>query len=167
MENDLEDITEKRNLCLAILENSLSIPPTYHDLITETLMKIPQKDLEKIYPIFDRVIFIEEETSGTSEHFLWQCMTKHRMKTVPPLFEGGKPSRLPMPVTFDTFAIILIERELNKIPEEEKIYVVAHELAHVFLKHRVRGSKALEGYAIEEKADTQVKKWGFKVFQRS
>jgi len=73
-------------------------------------------------------------------------------------------SRIPKPITFDTFAIILIEHELNKKPREKRMYIVAHELAHVFLKHRPYGPAASQEMDIETKADRQVKKWGLKVF---
>jgi len=45
--------------------------------------------------------------------------------------------------------------------------ICMHELAHVFLKHRLYGSKVVVDLTIEEKADEQVKKWGFKVFPKS
>jgi len=126
-------------------------------------MRIAENDLCKIQLILDRFIFVAEGTRGASEHFLWQCMAKHKLKRVPPLFDGDKITRIPKPETFDTFAIILIEHELNKMSEEGRRFVVAHELAHVFLKHRTYGSKAKADLKIEEKANRQVKKWGFKV----
>jgi hypothetical protein len=131
-----------------------------------SLMRIAENDLCKIQLILDRFIFIAEGTSGASEHFLWQCMTRHKMKRLPPLFEGDKITRVPKPETFDTFAIILIEHELNKMSKEERKFVVAHELAHVFLKHRVYGSRVKTDLRSEDKANRQVKKWGFKVFAR-
>lgn len=162
--DDLKNINEKKMMCNSMLDDSLVIPQDYRELIIETLMKIPTNDLTKIEPILDRFIFIAEETGGAAEHFYWQCMAKHRMKTIPSKWEGDNPIRLPNLVTFDTFVIILIEHELNKMPEEKKMYVVAHELAHVFLKHRVYGPSATQDLEIEIKADRQVKKWGFKVF---
>ena len=166
MVKDASSNEDKQRLCEAILENSLVIPDNYRDLIVETLMRIPENDLCKIQLILDRFIFIAEGTSGASEHFLWQCMAKHKMKRLPPLFDGDKITRIPKPETFDTFAIILIEHELNKMSEEGRRFVVAHELAHVFLKHRTYGSKVKADLKIEEKANRQVKKWGFKVFAR-
>jgi hypothetical protein len=164
MEEDLKNIEEKKLLCDSMLDTSLVIPQDYRELIIETLMKIPPNDLVKIEPILDRFIFISEETGGAAENFYWQCMAKHRMKTIPSKWEGDKPIRLPNLITFDTFVIILIEHELNKKPREEKMYIVAHELAHVFLKHRAHGPNASQDMKIEAKADRQVKKWGFKVF---
>jgi hypothetical protein len=160
----LNENGEKEQLCLSVLENSLTIPQAYRELIMEVLMRIPSSDLEKIWQILDRFIFINEGTSGSTEQFLWRCMAKHRMKTLRPIMDGEKPCRMPTLIEFDTFAIILIENELNKMTKENKMFVIAHELAHVFLHHRVYGRKAKEDLRIEEKANKQVKKWGFKVF---
>ena len=165
VEEDLKNINEKKLMCNSMLDKSLVIPQDYCELIIETLMKIPTNDLVKIEPILDRFIFIAEGTGGAAEHFYWQCMAKHRMKTIPLKLAGDKSIHLPKLVTFDTFVIILIEHELNKMPREKKMYVVAHELAHVFLKHREYGPAATQDMEIETKADKQVKKWGLKVFE--
>ena len=86
---------DKRHLCYSILENSLVIPDNYRGLIVETLMRIPENDLCKIQLILDRFIFIAEGTRGASEHFLWQCMAKHKMKRVPrSLMETSSPAFL-------------------------------------------------------------------------
>jgi hypothetical protein len=166
MGRNSEVIDDKRKMCIALLDTSLLIPQAYREMIIETLTKVPTSDLEEIQRVFDRFIFLGDGTGGAAEHFLWQCMAKHKLKTVPPMFKEDKPLRLPELIVFDTFAIILVEHELNKMPYEGKMYIVAHELAHVFLKHRLYGSEAVEDLAIEEKADEQVKKWGFTVFQR-
>jgi hypothetical protein len=88
-------------------------------------------------------------------------MAKHKTRTVPFMGKGDKPLRLPEPITFDTFAIILIEHELKKIHKEQIMYVVAH----VLLKHQIYGSEAVEDFGIEEEADAQAKAWGSKVFR--
>jgi hypothetical protein len=47
------------------------------------------------------------------------------------------------------------------------MYVIAHELAHVFLEYRTYGRNAVSDPAIEVKADSQVRRWGFKVLRKN
>lgn len=52
--------------------------------------------------------------------------------------------------------LILLQSDSIKLPEEEFIYVIVHELAHCFLEHPILGAGECE-----LEADKQVIKWGF------
>lgn len=72
-----------------------------------------------------------------------------------------------LPITQKGEELHFIILSLSSIKdEEEKIYVIAHEIAHFILGHYMYNPETTEDWDIENEADSLVKQWGFAVPER-
>lgn len=152
---------DKRQCVLSLLENSLL--GSYTDIVVETLMRIPLEDLNKVWEecLLDRIVILDEGDRGIAIDVLWQCAAEHDVEMWK--VKGmEKPIKKVKPIKFRNWLIVLNERELKKLDKESQMSVIAHEFAHVFLKHSTIGWDANFSVDDEAKADGIIKKWGFK-----
>jgi len=159
-----EDKGEKFSLVRSILYSSILL--RYQDLIEDTLMRIPVKHLQAILVQLDRVVELHSKTYGATEEVHFVCLAKHGTK-LSDIKIRGKQHMIVEPVHHERWIIMLVEDQLEKLSKQKKQYVVAHEFAHVYLKHDRIRENGKPTDMNEDEADEQVRKWGLKTFRLS
>lgn len=91
------------------------------------------------------------------------CMAKHEMRpsSEAVIIKGKReaveePKLIVKPVYHQSHFIILVEDNINKLPRQKRIGVIAHEFAHVFLRHDRFGDESKE-----REVDDLLLTWGF------
>lgn len=157
----MKEPKNKYECILSLLEDS--ILGSWRDIIVETLMRIPFDVLRKVWEqgLLDRIIIVGENDNAMAIDILWQCMSEHEVEMQ--RIEGyAKPVRIIKPVKFRKWFIILNESSLKKFDKETQMSIIAHEFAHVYLKHSRIGRDATSSLKNEEEANRLIKEWGFK-----
>jgi len=88
----------------------------------------------------DRFVILYEKDHAVAVDVLWQCMAKHDVHVE--MFKFGdekeKPFERIVPSKQRKLFVVLNEVEMKKLDRESQMSVVAHEFAHVFLKHSMK-----------------------------
>jgi len=131
----LEEYLLKQKFCAIESIGKKTLPQRMIWLISEVMLKLPYDVVHKLaYELLDEIIYVDSSMVMVRE----------------------KPS------SGSRFKILLYKPDFDgKVSKERKYFIIAHELAHVYLEHDIRKEEDYL-FQFEDEANKLAESWGFR-----